>query len=149
MTDFAPGGKAWKTMSLMTKKGMNEEQINKAMKPTMDAITKKAERSAALAIAGRDGLFAASIAGYLNEADDRLPPENTPVPKVIKRTPEQAAFEKQQGQQQQAAAPDLAMQQQELGANIMNMLQSASRLPPMGNIGQSGLKEGAAIARAR
>jgi len=41
------------------------------------------------------------------------------------------------------------MQQQELGANIMNMLQSASRLPPMGNIGQSGLKEGAAIARAR
>lgn len=149
MTDFAPGGKAWKTMSLMTKKGMNEEQINKAMKPTMDAITKKAERSAALAIAGRDGLFAASIAGYLNEADDRLPPENTPVPKVVKRTPEQAAMDKQQGQQQQAAAPDLAMQQQELGANIMNMLQSASRLPPIGNIGESGLKEGAAIARAR
>lgn len=148
MTDFAPGGKTWQTMSLMTKKGLDEEKITKAMKPKMDAIEKKAERSAALAVAGRDGLFAASIAGYMNEADDRLPPENTPVPKVIKRTPEQAAMDKQQGQQQ-APAPDLAIQQQELGANIMNMLQSASRLPPMGNIGQSGLAEGAAIARAR
>ena len=148
MTEFAPGGKNWKGMSLLIKKGYDTDKINKIMKPKVDAATKKAERSASLAIAGRDGLFAASIAGYLNEADDRLPPENTPIPKVTKRTPEQAAMDKQQGQQQ-AAASDLAMQQQELGANIMNMLQSASRLPPMGNIGQSGLKEGAAIARAR
>lgn len=148
MKDFAPGGENWMRMTLLTRKGMDKEKVDKIMKPVVEKSIKRAERSAALTVAGRDGLFAASIAGYLNEADDRLPPENTPVPKVIKRTPEQAAMDKQQGQQQ-APAPDLAMQQQELGANIMNMLQSASRLPPMGNIGQSGLKEGAAIARAR
>lgn len=150
MKEFAPGGKNWTETLRLTKKGLDTEEITKKMDPEVKKAIKKAERAAALSVAGRDGLFAASISGYLNEADDRLPPANTPIPKVIERTPEQAAFEKQQGQQQAAApAPDLAMQQQELGASIMNMLQSASKLPPMGNIGESGLKEGAAIARAR
>lgn len=143
MKSFGPGGKTWKYAKAALTKGEDVTKIELKMKPGVEKAIKMAQKAANNAVSGRQGLLAASVSAYMNEQGDYNAIQPGPKPNFV-RYGEQAPQ-----QQQQAPAPDLAMQQQELGANIMNMLQSASRLPPMGNIGQSGLAEGAAIARAR
>lgn len=145
MKSFGPGGPAWKQVNARLVAGQAPEKIELAMKPGVEKTLRAAQKAANAAMSGRNGLLAASVSSYMNEQGDYNVIQPGPRPKFVRYN------EQNPPPQQQAAAPapDLAMQQQELGANIMNMLQSASRLPPMGNIGQSGLKEGAAIARAR
>jgi hypothetical protein len=142
MKSYGPGGKGWIDLTSRLRLKQSPEKVESAIKPGVEKAFKSAQKAATAAISGRNGLLAASVAAYLNEQGDYNVIEPGVKPKFVR-------YGEQAPQQQQAPAPDLAMQQQELGANIMNMLQSASRLPPMGNIGQSGLKEGAAIARAR
>lgn len=142
MKSFGPGGPAWKQVNARLVAGQAPEKIELAMKPGVQKSIRIAQKAANAAMSGRNGLLAASVSAYMNEQGDYNVINPAPKPKFVR-------YGEQAPQQPQALAPDLAMQQQELGANIMNMLQSASRLPPMGNIGQSGLKEGAAIARAR
>ena len=142
LKQFAPGGSSWNILNSSVNKGASSEVIEKVAKPALDAAAKKAERAAALALAGRDGLFAASISAYLQEADMKLPPENTPIPQVTKRSPEEAMQERQQAANQQSQQAQIAMQQQ-LGASIMQMLKAAQSIP---GTGTSGLAEGAKIA---
>lgn len=139
---FAPGGTSWAILNSYINKGAPPKVIEKALKPTLDAAAKKAQRAAALSLAGRDGLFAASISAYLQEADMRLPPENTPIPQVIKRSPEEVMQERQQAANAQTREAQLAMQQQ-LGASIMQMMKAAQSIP---GTGTSGLAQGAKIA---
>lgn len=142
MKQFAPGGASWRIINSYINKGAPPEVIEKVAKPTLDAAAKKAERAAALSLAGRDGLFAASISAYLQEADMRLPPENTPIPQVVKRSPEEAMRERQQAANAQTQEAQIAMQQQ-LGASIMQMMKAAQSIP---GTGTGGLAQGAKIA---
>ena len=144
MKSFGPGGSTWKALNKGLVDGVDIDKLEFKMKPGAEKAMKAARKAADASLSGRNGLLAASVSAYMNEQGDYNSINPGVKPKFVR-------YDEQNPppQQQQAPAPDLAMQQQELGANIMNMLQSASRLPPMGNIGQSGLKEGAAIARAR
>jgi len=144
MKSFGPGGPAWKQVNARLVAGQAPEKIEMAMKPGVQKALRRAQKAANAAMSGRNGLLAASVSAYMNEQGDYNVIKPGVKPKFVRYNEQNPP-----PQQQQQQAPDLAMQQQELGANIMNMLQSASRLPPMGKIGQSGLKEGAAIARAR
>jgi len=145
MKSFGPGGQAWKAAYKGMVDGVDIDKIELKMKPSAEKAIKTARKAADAALSGRNGLLAASVSAYMNEQGDYNVIKPGVKPRFVRYNEQNPPPQ----QQQQAPAPDLAMQQQELGANIMNMLQSASRLPPMGNIGQSGLKEGAAIARAR
>jgi hypothetical protein len=144
MKSFGPGGSTWKALNKGLVDGVDIDKLEFKMKPGAEKAMKAARKAADASLSGRNGLLAASVSAYMNEQGDYNSINPGVKPKFVR-------YDEQNPppQQQQAPAPDLAMQQQELGANIMNMLQSASRLPPMGNIGQSGLAEGAAIARAR
>ena len=144
MKHFGPGGALWKEINARLGFGQAPEEVVSAVTPKAQKAFKMGQKSATAALSGRNGLLAASVAAYINEQGDYNVIQPGVRPKFVRKDEQQA-----QPEPLQAPAPDLAMQQQELGANIMNMLQSASRLPPMGNIGQSGLAEGAAIARAR
>jgi hypothetical protein len=141
LKSYAPGGASWKTVNAAINGGQSIEQVAKNSKLNKNAqvALKAANYSAAKILAGRDGLFAASVAAYMNEADERLPNENTPVVPVRQRTGAEAEAERQaeQQQQQQSMVPTdtgLAAIQQ-----IASMIQG---------VGTSGLEEGADIARS-
>ena len=76
-------------------------------------------------MAGRNGLSAASISAYMDEADENLPQENEP---IVKK--EEVNLQ----QEEQEAAPDQAVAQQELGQNMMALLQSAQNAGPQAGV---------------
>jgi hypothetical protein len=132
MKSFAPGQVGWKSMKNLATKGVTGEQAEEAMRPYMKKVLVGAQKANALRLAGRDGALAASVSAYMDEADERLPAENTPM--VKKEEVSQAAPQQ-----------DLAQIQQQFGANMLNLLQSSQQFA---NLGQSGLEEGARIARS-
>ena len=141
LKSYAPGGRSWKAINAAINGGQSIEQVakNSNLNKNAQIALKAANASAAKILAGRDGLFAASVAAYMNEADERLPNENTPVVPVRQRTGAEVEAERQaeQKQQQQSMVPTdtgLAAIQQ-----IASMIQG---------VGTSGLKEGADIARS-
>ena len=81
----------------------------------------------------RDGLIAASIASYLEEANQSYPTEDE-VPKVM---PQKIQMQKEEPQ------PQPQLQQQDGIAAIQKIAEMIS------GVGVSGLEEGAAIARGR
>jgi len=116
---------------------------NSKLNKNAQIALKAANQGAAKILAGRDGLFAASVAAYLNEADERLPNENTPVVPVRQRTGAEAEAERQAEQQQQQSALSA-------DTGIAAIQQIASMLQPqqIQGVGTSGLEEGAQIARS-
>ena len=141
LKSYAPGGRSWKAINAAINGGQSIEQVakNSNLNKNAQIALKAANYSAAKILAGRDGLFAASVAAYMNEADERLPNENTPVVPVRQRTGAEAEAERQpeQKQQQQSMVPTdtgLAAIQK-----IASMIQG---------VGTSGLEEGANIARS-
>jgi hypothetical protein len=141
LKSYAPGGRSWKAINAAINGGQSIEQVakNSNLNKNAQIALKAANYSAAKILAGRDGLFAASVAAYMNEADERLPNENTPVVPVRQRTGAEVEAERQaeQQQQQQSMVPTdtgLAAIQK-----IASMIQG---------VGTSGLKEGADIARS-
>jgi hypothetical protein len=144
LKSYAPGGVSWKTVNAAINGGESIEQVVKNSKLNKNAqvALKAANQGAAKILAGRDGLFAASVAAYMNEADERLPNENTPVVPVRQRTGAEAEAERQAEQQQQSALS--------ADTGIAAIQQIASMLQPqqIQGVGTSGLEEGAQIARS-
>lgn len=145
LKSYAPGGTSWKAVNASINGGESIEQVAKNSKLNKNAqvALKAANAGAAKILAGRDGLFAASVAAYLNEADERLPNENTPVVPVRQRTGAEAETERQAEQQQQQSALSA-------DTGIAAIQQIASMLQPqqIQGVGTSGLEEGAQIARS-
>ena len=145
LKSYAPGGPSWRAVNAAINGGESIEQVAKNSKLNKNAqiALKAANQGAAKILAGRDGLFAASVAAYMNEADERLPNENTPMVPVRQRTGAEAEAERQAEQQKQQAAlsPD---------TGIAAIQQIASMLQPQSiqGVGTSALEEGAAIARS-
>ena len=145
LKSYAPGGASWKAVNAAINGGQSIEQVAKNSKLNKNAqvALKAANAGAAKILAGRDGLFAASVAAYMNEADERLPNENTPVVPVRQRTGAEAEAERQAEQQQQQSALSA-------DTGIAAIQQIASMLQPqqIQGVGTSGLEEGAQIARS-
>jgi len=145
LKSYAPGGRSWKAVNAAINGGESIEQVAKNSKLNKNAqvALKAANAGAAKILAGRDGLFAASVAAYMNEADERLPNENTPVVPVRQRTGAEAEAERQAEQQQQQSALSA-------DTGIAAIQQIASMLQPqqIQGVGTSGLEEGAQIARS-
>ncbi len=81
---FALNNASWKKMRAtydrMSKDGASEEEIAAAYKPDFDKSVELAKKAASAALAGRNGLFAAAISNYLNEADLMYPEESEEMP---------------------------------------------------------------------
>ena len=85
---FAPYAPAWKALNekLMTKGSLNAEELAKEMAAAkgkgstkaaqaLNTAISKGREAGSLALAGRNGLFAASIANYIEEANEVYPSE--------------------------------------------------------------------------
>lgn len=145
MKGFGPGGPLWKKLNARLGFGQAPEKVESLMKPAALKAVKAAQKSASLAMSGRNGLLAASVGAYMNEQHQNNP-IGRDVPVVpVRASPVDVGVEQEQQNQ-------LAMEQQ-LGAamsQFLRSMQSASgAMPPVANIGQQGLAQGAAIARGR
>jgi hypothetical protein len=108
------------------------------MRPFMKKTLGAAKSSANFTMAGRNGLLAATVSAYMNEADTFLPPIDSP---NVKRS----QIEETQVVEQEV--PDQAVAQQQLGQNMMALLQSAQgAVPPAPVSTQNSVNRGAQIA---
>jgi len=113
-----------------------------------------AQRTAELYQSGRAGLVAAAIASQMDNKDMSAPPVSQlpSVPVQTRFNEEKYAAQQQAAQQPQQ--PDIAMQQQQLGAAMQNLLQAAQQAGPVAGVAAlkppsvaQSLKEGQALAR--
>ena len=125
MKTFAPGKPGWQKLKALADKGVPQDKIESAMRPYMKKTLEAAKKANNLKMAGRNGLLAASISAYMDEADENLPQENEP---IVRK--EEVNLQ----QEEQAAAPDQAVAQQELGQNMMALLQSAQSAGPQAGV---------------
>lgn len=130
---FAPGSKVWTEINKSLASGKSPQDILKSKAGFAKSAGEKAQKSANAVMAGRNGLFAASLSSYMNEADQVFPTEDE-VPVVAPKKVDQAAVQPQPQNTVSADTGIAAIQQ------IANMLQNQ-------NIGTAALEEGAAIAR--
>jgi len=130
---FAPGTKVWTEINKSLASGKSPQDILKSKAEFAKSAGEKAQKSANAVMAGRNGLFAASLSSYMNEADQVFPTEDE-VPVVAPKKVDQAAVQPQPQNTVSADTGIAAIQQ------IANMLQNQ-------NIGTAALEEGAAIAR--
>jgi hypothetical protein len=135
---FAPGTPAWTKVNKMLADGKTPNQVFKEQAGLGNNIVGSAQKSANAVMAGRNGLLAAAVSSYMNEADQIYPTDNE-VPVIEPKSIEQMV--PAQPQQQSMVTPEtgLAAIQQ-----IASMLQPQS----VQNVGVSGLEEGADIARS-
>lgn len=135
---FAPGTPAWTKVNKMLADGKTPNQVFKEQAELGNNIVGSAQKSANAVMAGRNGLLAAAVSSYMNEADQIYPTDNE-VPVIEPKSIEQMV--PAQPQQQSMVTPEtgLAAIQQ-----IASMLQPQS----VQNVGVSGLEEGADIARS-
>jgi hypothetical protein len=141
---FGPGQPGWKKTSDLLISGKSPEEINKAMAPYLGTTVKSANKLAAGVLSGRTGLLAATVSAYMNEADDELPPEGTPiVPRVVRQSDQEIAE-----QQRQQTVSDF--QDQALGKAMADVIRAIQGQAPtqVPDVGVS-LSEGARIAGAR
>jgi hypothetical protein len=138
LKSFAPGQAGWKSINKFAKGEASPEKIDSAMRPFMKKTLGAAKSSANFTMAGRNGLLAATVSAYMNEADTFLPPIDSP---NVKRS----QIEETQVVEQEV--PDQAVAQQQLGQNMMALLQSAQgAVPPAPVSTQNSVNRGAQIA---
>jgi hypothetical protein len=121
MKSFGPGQAGWQKISSLVKKGVPQDKIDDTMRPYMKKTMDAAKKANTLKMAGQNGMLASSVSAYMDEADENLPQENEP---IVRK--EEVNLQ----QEEQAAAPDQAVAQQELGQNMMALLQSAQNAGP-------------------
>lgn len=130
---FAPGTDTYKKLNNSIEKGIAQEKIIKDSSAIGEKALAAAQKSANGVMAGRNGLFAASVSSYLNEADQTYPTEDE-VPAVAPKKIEEMAPAAPEQQGMVPTDTGLAAIQQ-----IASMIQG---------VGTSGLEEGADIARS-
>jgi len=135
---FAPGTPAWNKVNKMLEQGKSPNELLKEQAGSGNMAVKAAQKSVNGVMAGRNGLFAAAVSSYLNEADQVYPTEDE-VPVVAPKNMENTA-------------PEQPVQQSMLPMNtgVAAIQQIASMLQPqtVQNVGVSSLEEGADIARS-
>jgi hypothetical protein len=130
---IAPGTKAWTDVNMMLQSGKTPSDIMKDRAGMASGILGNAQKAANGAMSGRNGLMAATVSSYMNEADQTYPTDDE-VPMIEPRRVQEEPPEQPMQQSMIPAGTGIAAIQQ-----IASMIQGA---------GTSGLEEGAAIARS-
>ena len=145
---FAPGSKNWTNINKQLSKGDSVDNLYKSNSKVAGAKAKinkmydGAQQYSDRLLAGRNGLWAASVADYMEEANQIFPMEDEVDVQPVK------AYN-QAPVQPEPPVQDQAMMQQQIGQNIMNLMQTAQAMPTTTaepTLGPSGLAEGKAIA---
>ena len=145
---FAPGSKNWTNINKQLSKGDSVDDLYKSNSKVAGAKAKinkmydGAQKYSDRLLAGRNGLWAASVADYMEEANQIFPMEDEVDVQPVK------AYN-QAPVQPEPPVQDQAMMQQQIGQNIMNLMQTAQAMPTTTaepTLGPSGLAEGKAIA---
>jgi len=154
MKQFVPGKPAWKALNKAILNGESTDTILNQFAPKTKMFMAAAQRTAELYQSGRAGLVAAAIASQMDNKDMSAPPVSQlpSVPVQTRFNEEKYAAQQQAAQQPQQ--PDIAMQQQQLGAAMQNLLQAAQQAGPVAGVAAlkppsvaQSLKEGQALAR--
>ena len=130
---FAPGGTAWNKVNAGIRAGKTPEEIVKS--GNFAGFANSVRKASDAALTGRNGLFAASVSAFMEDADQIYPLESE-VPAIAPRPRETV-------QEAQPAQPTQQQQYEQLGASIMQMMKAAQSIP---GTGTSGLAQGAKIA---
>jgi hypothetical protein len=138
---FSPISPMYKTIVKALQNGQTPAQVMSSQSGAAQGALKNAMKTAQLAQSGRNGLLAASVVSYMNEADAAYPTDDQILPPKIQEQPAEAPAQ-DPAQMPSSAIPTntgiQAIQQ------IANMLQGNS----IAGTGTSGLEEGASIARS-
>ena len=126
---FAPGSPRWIEMNKRLSGGSSIDDLVKEQSGSIKKVFTKVQSMGENILTGRNGLMAASVANYMEDANQIYPMEGEVDAQPKKTYVEQEAIAEEQAIAQ-AAAPDQAVAQQELGQNMMALLQSAQNAGP-------------------
>ena len=142
MKQFGPGKPGWITINKMISEGKSIEEVAKLNSKQIVAAADKVQKLSRNALSGRNGLFAASVSAYLEDANDIYPLEED-VPTVVPQKIDPMAQEQEVVPQEtvsQAVIP------QDTGLTAIQQI--AKMIQPIAGTGKSSLEEGARIAGA-
>lgn len=138
---FAPDTLAWTRVNKMITNGKSAEDIVKSENATATAALKNARKASEAVLAGRNGLFAASVSAYMEDAHQIYPTEDE-VP-VVAPVEEQPQPEVQPQQQSMGALPtDTGI------AAIQQIAQMLGQTGSIEGVGTGALEQGASLARS-
>ena len=138
---FAPGSAAWTKVNNMLTSGMSVDEIVKSQRGAGASAMKAARKASEAVLSGRNGLFAASVSAYMEDAHQIYPTEDE-VP-VIAPVQEQEKPEPQPQQQSMGTIPtDTGI------AAIQQIAQMLGRAGSIEGVGTGGLEQGASLARS-
>ena len=138
---FAPGTVAWTRVNKMITNGKSVEDIVKSENATAAAALKNARKASEAVLAGRNGLFAASVSAYMEDAHQIYPTEDeVPVVAPVEEQPQ----------------PEVQPQQQSMGtiptdtgiAAIQQIAQMLGQAGSIEGVGTGALEQGASLARS-
>ena len=138
---FAPGTVAWTRVNKMITNGKSVENITKSENATAAAALKNARKASEAVLAGRNGLFAASVSAYMEDAHQIYPTEDeVPVVAPVEEQPQ----------------PEVQPQQQSMGtiptdtgiAAIQQIAQMLGQAGSIEGVGTGALEQGASLARS-
>ncbi len=135
---MAPHTKAWTDVNMMLQAGQSPNDIMKAKSKMASGIIGNAQKAANGLMAGRNGLMAAAVSAYMNEAD-QIYPTDEEVPVIEPKSMEQVV---------PAAPAQQSMVSPETGLAAIQQIASMLQPQSVQNVGVSGLEEGAEIARS-
>ena len=145
---FAPGSTNWTNINKQLSKGVSVDDLYKSNSKVAGAKAKinkmydGAQKYSDRLLTGRNGLWAASVADYMEEANQIFPMEDEVDVQPVK------AYN-QAPVQPEPPVQDKEMMKRQIGENIMNLMQTAQAMPTTTaepTLGPSGLAEGKAIA---
>jgi hypothetical protein len=141
---FGPGSPVWSRMSRRLEAGQSPNDILKSESVKGRAAANSVTKAVNGALTGRNGLFAASVSSYMNEADQVYPTEDeAPVVAPQKIEEETTAVQEQQVENTIPTDTGLAAIQK-----IANMIQNSN--VPVSNVagtGVSNIELGASMAK--
>ena len=138
---FAPGTVAWTRVNKMITNGKSVEDVVKSENATAAAALKNARKASEAVLAGRNGLFAASVSAYMEDAHQIYPTEDeVPVVAPVEEQPQ----------------PEVQPQQQSMGtiptdtgiAAIQQIAQMLGQTGSIEGVGTGALEQGASLARS-
>ncbi len=143
---FGPGTPIWNRINLQLESGQSPSAILKSEAVKGRAITNSVTKTVNGALTGRNGLFAASVSSYMNEADQVYPTEDeAPIVAPQKIEKEVPAVQEQQVENTIPTDTGLAAIQK-----IANMIQNSNvPVSDIAGTGMSNIERGAAIAEKR
>jgi hypothetical protein len=141
MRQFGPGKPGWLSVNKMISQGMSPEEIVKANSKQFIGAANKIQKLSRDALSGRNGLLAASVSAYLEDANDMYPLEED-VPTVVPQKIDPTV-------QEQEVVPQKMVPQtvipQDTGLTAIQQI--AKMIRPVAGSGVSALSEGAELAR--